>query len=499
MLEAVPLIAVTLLLIGVFAYLLASIQLVEIRRDWNDRRCEPLVMMIAHMVPVKPDPNFASDNFTFCMRGLMKASLSIFTGPMLAVFGQQMEATGPISDSMNTLRASAGSLMGPLNEIIGALWKKSMIGLYQAVRIFGRIHDAMGRVFGIVIATLFAGMASFQGIQNTIGFVIQVCIAILVILVALVIILWFVMWPVIPVVLTAIGVISSTLYATNVSGMAGSFCVAPDTEVQTADGWKPVNELKPGDALHTGRVEGVLRVLTGPETRCVRLNGVVLSVSHLVWYEGKWRSAGECAGAVPTETPAELFCLNTTDRTWRCRGSAASGSTEAATLLLRDWEELPVSDSCKIDNEWDTMIYRLLNPKTTRIHLPQGGRGLLGPDTVLVEETHGTISIREVHLGDRIQVSPGVWARVLGIYHDTSDHQPLAGPNASTWVWIPEKSIWEHITEVYPQVNDGWQLVTDTGMFAIWSTEGRQLVRDFTEVGADRIHETYDYTAKLLS
>jgi hypothetical protein len=108
--------------------------------------------------------------------------------------------------------------------------------------------------------------------------VIQVCIAILVVLVALVIILWFVMWPVIPVVLTAIGVISTTIYGANVSGMAGSFCVAPDTEVQTVDGWKPVRELVPGHTLKTGRVEGVLHVVTGPETRCVRLNGVVLSV-----------------------------------------------------------------------------------------------------------------------------------------------------------------------------------------------------------------------------
>lgn len=494
MLEAVPLIAVTLLLIGCFAYLLASVQLAEIRRDWNDRRCEPLVMMIAHMIPTKPDPNFASDNFMFCMRGLMKASLSVFTGPMLAVFGEQVEATGPIANSMNTLRASAASLFGPLNTIIGALWKKSMTAMYQGIRIFGRIHDAMERVFGIVIATLFAGMASFQGIQNTIGFIIQVCIAILVILVALVIILWFVMWPVIPVVLTAIGVISTTVYGANVSGMAGSFCVAPDTEVKTADGWKKVNELKPGDPLHSGRVEGVLRVVTGPETQCVRLNGVVLSVSHLVWYENAWRPAGECAGATPTDTPAELFCLNTTDRTWMCRGLDAS-----AQLLLRDWEELPVSDSSKIDHDWDTMIYKLLNPKTTRVHLPQGGRGLLGPDTVLYEETHGTIQIRDVHLGDRIQVSPGVWTRVLGVYHDTSESQPLAGPNASTWIWISEKSSWEHISEVYSQVNDGWQLITDSGMFAIWSSEGRYLVRDFTEIGADRIHETYDYTAKLLS
>jgi len=495
MLEAVPLLAVTLLLVGSFAYLFASIQLAEIRRDWNDRRCEPLVMMIAHMVPKKPDPDFASDNFTFCIRELVNASMSIVTGPMLGVLDKQVEATTPIANSLNTLRSMAASLFAPLNAIIGTLWKKVMIGVYQAVRIFGRIHDAMDRVFAIAVATLFAGMSSFQAIQNSIGFVIQVCITILTILVALVVFLWFILFPVIPVILTTIGVISATLYGANVSGMSGSFCVAPGTEVQTAEGWKAVDTLVPGETLKTGKVEGVLRVLTTPSTRCVSLNGVILSVSHLVWWEGKWRPAGECESAVPVESPSELYCLNTTNRVWTCRGANARN----IGLLLRDWEELPLSESSKMDHDWDVMIYKLLNPKTNRVHLPQGGRGLLGRNTIVVEETRGTISITEVRLGDRIRSSPTTWTRVVGLYHDTSELQPLSGPNLHTWVWFAEKKLWEHVPFVYSAIKDGWHLITEEGVFEVWSSNGHGLVRDFTEVGADRIHETYDYTAALLS
>jgi hypothetical protein len=67
------------------------------------------------------------------------------------------------------------------------------------------------------------------------------------------------------------------------------------------------------------------------------------------------------------------------------------------------------------------------------------------------------------------------------------------------WVWIPSKGVWEHLGDVYPLVKDGWQLITEAGVFQVWSKAGEGLVRDFTEIGADRIHETYDYTAKLLS
>jgi hypothetical protein len=493
MLKAVPLLSVTLLLISVFAYFLASIQLADIRRNWDERRCDPLVIMIAHMIPTKPDPDFSSNNFNFCMSEMMKSSLALFTAPMMAVFGKQMDVASTASNSVNTLRGTATSYLGPLNTIISAVWKKSMVAMYQVMRIFGRMHDAIGRIYGIVLATLFAGMSSFRGFQNAIGFVIQVCIAIIVILVILAIIAWYIMWPVIPMILTTIGLISTTVYAANVTGMADSFCVAPGTEVQTVNGWKAVELLAPGERLKSGRIEGVLHVRTTPDTRCVRLNGVILSTSHLVWHEDAWRPAGECTGAVRVDAPAELYCLNTTNRIWVCRGNLTG-----ERLLLRDWEELPDASSSPV---WDAFIFTLLNPGIQRSAPLEGGRGLLGRDTVVLEESRGTVSISDVRLGDRIRMSPTEWTRVVGLYKDTAELQPASGPNAHVWSWIPELGQWDHTprTPAALYVKEGWHLVTESGVFEVWFKEGHACVRDFTEVGADRIHETYSYTAELLS
>lgn len=85
MLEALPLLATTFVFISIFLYIFTSIQLHDIRTNWNERRCELLVMLIAKSIP---DPNdssidaddFAADNFSFCIQNIIAASFASVMG-----------------------------------------------------------------------------------------------------------------------------------------------------------------------------------------------------------------------------------------------------------------------------------------------------------------------------------------------------------------------------------------------------------------------------------
>jgi hypothetical protein len=523
MLEALPLLAVTLVFIGIFAYSYATIQLEEIRADWDARRCDPLVMAMAHMVPDKNDPSidpsdFSSDNFSFCIGRIIDSSISIFLQPVMALFAQQMEATKPINNSMNYLRTMASSLMAPLLAVFGKLWEKFGVILYQAGRIFFKLFSAMDRIFGIATASVFAGMSMYKAIQNSIGFVIQVIIAILAILCVLVVFLFFVMWPVIPIILTMIGILSTTVYAANVSGMRDSFCVGPNTLVKTSEGWKKVSDIECGDVLAGGgemagggEVEGVLKVKCGSGGECVSIRGVIISKTHLVLCEGEWIPAEKHYEALPlgvTTPPDFLYCLNTTTRTWEVK---CGEGEEAEPFTIRDWEELP-EDHEEIDFAWETLIYRLLNGKDADVKpLRQAaGRGLFGKRTYVWKDMVGTnVPIDQVRIGDMIGDGKGL-TRVIGIYKDTSSDIPQSGPNESVWYYMPIKKQWNHPavprkTKEFSQ-REGYQLVTESGTFMVGyqlqpnsMKHGRMLVRDFTEVGAARIHETYPFTQSVLN
>jgi hypothetical protein len=97
--------------------------------------------------------------------------------------------------------------------------------------------------------------------------------------------------------------------------------------------------------------------------------------------------------------------------------------------------------------------------------------------------------------------------RVIGIYKDTSSDTPCSGPNESVWYYMPIKKQWNHpAVSRKAREGEGYQLVTESGTFMVGYPlqpnsvkHGRMLVRDFTEVGAARIHETYPFTQSVLN
>jgi hypothetical protein len=511
MLEAVPLLAVTTAFIGIFAYSFAQLQLEDIRKNWNERRCEPLVIASAHLVPTKEsgeDPSdFAIDNFQFCISKFIDSAIAIFMAPTMKLFSQQITATGPIQESILRLRGVVASLMKPITGMFQALWNKFQVLIFAALRSVIKFLSIFDRIFGVAAASVFMGMSMIKGIQNAIGFVIQVVIAILSILVILAIFLWFIMWPVVPIILTMIGILSATVYSANVSGMAGSFCVAPWTLVATKEGWQRVDELKAGQQLRSGGcVEGILKT-TGKNGLCVEYKGVILSASHLVFdpIQERWLPALELKGARPLiRSPDVLYCLNTSQRVWCVKGSADT----TAEVLLRDWEELPID--MNLDLAWETLVYEMLNPLEAIKNIPltptqqSPGRGLLGKDTYVWEKSKGAIKISEVEIGDFVKGESGRFTEVLGVYVDTSDFVGSAGANSSAWVFNPKSKQWEHPKKTFEvESNVGYHFITKSGVFLIWysdqSAKVGQLVRDFTEVGWDRIDQTYAFTLSALN
>jgi hypothetical protein len=119
------------------------------------------------------------------------------------------------------------------------------------------------------------------------------------------------------------------------------------------------------------------------------------------------------------------------------------------------------------------------------------GRGLLSPNTKVYDKQRGTVSISNIDIGDFVKDAYNTYTEVLGIYTDGSEKVPRSGPNSSAWIWNSELELWDHPEEPQYETDGlGCHLITKSGIFMI---EGEKFVRDFTEIGADRIHETYSF------
>jgi hypothetical protein len=485
MLEAAPLLAVTCGLIGIFMYYVLTLEIEDIRRNWDTRRCEPSSILFAQKIPLDPSVDkdlFAEDNFYFCLEKIIDSTLKRTLQPIFNIFTKQVDSIGPLQNAINALKSSASGYVNPLNALFNTMNSKFNTLAYESARISLRIKFAMQRINASIVASLFAGISMYQGIQNSIQYVIRVCLIILGILIALVFFLWFVMFPFIPTILAVISAISIVLGTAAVGGMASAFCVAPDTLVAMSDDrWVPVSEIKPGDILRGGSmVEGVLQT-SALGAKCVSIDDVSISACHLVQYAGKWIPAEDHPAALPiSQSFDSLYCLNTSNRTWIVKSSRGD-------LVLRDWEELP--DSSVYDSIWESYIHTYLNSTSTPISDSESypGRGLLHPDSLVFHKEKGYVSISTLSIGDYVKDSNNNFTKVIGVYTD------ISGPSQA--VWVLHNSIWKHPSYIQPPSSIGYHLITESGTF-FTSTYG--LVRDFTEIGWNNIQDTYPLTSSIL-
>lgn len=193
-LKSLPLILTTIVFLGVFASTVISLQLEDIRGNWDKRRCETMVISMAHLVPDGKDPNvdptkFATDNFFFCMNKLVDKSMTLSLDPAMGVFNTQLDLTYPIAASMNYLRSNAKSLLDPLNKMVQSLWDSAKVIAIKISITFYLIASAFHRAQSLVLSTVFTGVAVFKGVLNLLALVRRIVAEMMAMLMVLIIIL----------------------------------------------------------------------------------------------------------------------------------------------------------------------------------------------------------------------------------------------------------------------------------------------------------------------
>jgi hypothetical protein len=502
MLDGIPLLAVTILLIGIFIHIFTRLQLKTIRENWATMRCDPLVVIIGHLVPDGKDPNvdptqFSIDNFNFCLTRLMDTSLEQSMNPAMNLLNTQTDAAAPIGESLNYLRSNATSLINPLTSMFQNFWNRIKAFVYQGVRGYRQLFSSFDRIFGVVVSSVFAGISMYKAIENLLNLVILVIIIIMTILVAMMVFAYFLLYPVMPIIMTTLRFLAQSVFRSAFTSLTDSFCVFPGTLVATPTGWRSVEDLIPGDKLGEGFVEGILKT-SGKGAKCVSIGSVRLSESHLVYdiFDSKWKAAKDhtLASRISYE-PDYLYCLNTSTRKWIVKGDPS----DEAVLTLRDWEEL--EDDSHIDSDWERLISSMLNANSSVSYFPRiskPGRGLISSNTHVYKKEIGYLRICNIKVGDFVKDGYDHFTEVLGVYIDSSEVVPRSGPNSAAWVWNSDLGLWDHPEEVLSPSYEynflGCHLITRSGIFML---EDERFVRDFTEVGADRIHETYPFVKEF--
>lgn len=504
MVEFLPAVGVTLFLTGIFVYFLVNADIHDIKSNWKERRCDLSVMMMSGLM--KPDGDertgtqFAMDNLQFCMESIIDRVLKSAFAPFYAVAKQQANAQESMKTPLNNLRSILTNARGTLNSFLSSKFIQYNIITHLAMKGWQHLRFMMGRITSIAFSLTYLGLSLSATISNLTDWIINTTTIIMLVLAALSFLLFFIMWPFIPIIITSIVFLAQAGKAID----AGPFCVDPDIRVVLESGFtKRLGEIKLGDrlkAIDSSReniVTGILEV-DARDISLVSVNGVRMSGSHRVYYNGTWVLAKEHPNALClNENIERLICLNTTAHCVPCTPLIPLNRQEKI-VWAGDWEEVDTEEG---RTTWIDLVHSHLN--RGEVATGQGAYPtsipLMGLDVKVMEKERGCIPIRSVKIGDYVERGFGKYTKVCGIYDGT-----IVTENAQTTSeWISD-GVWRFLDKQW--VTDGTvkssisgrhrvqgrMLVTEGEEYTVILRDKIHLVRDFTEIGASHIHETYD-------
>jgi hypothetical protein len=514
---------------------ISKLEKTSIMNNWTKRRCELPVMAAASFFKPDNDPRssgeFAGDNFDFCMKTYVDKFTAFFMKPLHAVFSKQVNLASSGVEGVNTLREITSTLYNTLLSFLDPYFRKFMAGIYQISRVVQYFHMAVKKVNAIMVAMLYSGLTMFRGMINTIQFIIKVVLIICGIMLAIIIILIFVLFPFIPLIIAVLGAIVATVLtltmvvAGEIGGLAntansdkGGFCFAENTTVRVQrDGQPiqvPVQDIKVGDRLahDCGKVTAII-IMSGESVPLFTINNVAVSGSHLVLgTDNVWKSVAKDERASPIATTSSLlYCFNTTSH---CIPIASTINNTETITMFRDWEEIE-DDDYKGQWLWNYSILKTLNSGKNyakwKDGLKPGATLPLMSANTLIKTTQGFVPVSSLQINKmRIATRNGKEDQVLGVICSEVDnvsndyqknankwHTELYELNDTDGVWIKGQSTLKFGGNMKTK---GYTIITESGEFVIWdeTAQKEKVVRDFTDIGYTRIHETYPFVASRL-
>lgn len=465
----------------------------EVVADWNERRCDLDILMTAFRYKPPDDPRtesqFASDNFTYCVTSKTSAYLQTIFGLLFELLRKQFDAGDVMTQVFKVLRIQLQSIYRPFAELMAKFFNKfKQIGSRASI-IFQQIFMAMKKASGAATASIFVALSVQATILNTIDFIIRVIVIVMYILMALVFIFFLPILPLLVIVILTVAGIEKAMPGST-GPMGAVFCFHKVTNIIMKTGDEQhISTLKPGDLLKDDIL--VHAIIEVPGEVLYDLDGVLVSGYHCLYNEDEVMYVKDHPRAKMTDKKEETLWTLITDK----REIPVMGSS--GPLRFLDWDEIP--DSREAEEAWEDVAAEMLNGKEFKSKSVPQSPPCLDPCLKVWVYQGGWRALSRVKVGDWIH-GRDKWTRVTGICRRIVHTAIGSEENRMTdGNWILSGK-WEHPSDKPVNVTwEGIQLITDSDCFRIQMEDGKEyVVRDFTEVGSNKILESHARVESLL-
>jgi hypothetical protein len=349
-------IIITFAVVVLCAYFYAKTNIQPIINDWPNQRCKPYYLPLAGFI-TKPENMSATDytleNFNYCTQNILSSITGVMVQPLTFAANTINNLLSDVSQDINSGRAMFNKVRTFFQTITEEIMGRLMNIMIPLQKIIISFRDMIGKIQGTMTAGLFTMLGSYYTLQSLMGAIAQFLIIILIAMAALIVVFWILpfTWGA-AISMTAVFVAISIPLAIMLTFMMDVLQVQPDLSIPTLkcfdkntkllmkDGkYKKISDICIGDDLYyDGLVTAKMKVDTNGSIM-YRLNDIIVSNTHLVYYKSKWLRVEQHPDSVKIDVYTEpyLYCLNTTLKTMYINNT-----------LFSDWDEAVGNNFIKI-------------------------------------------------------------------------------------------------------------------------------------------------------
>lgn len=491
---------------------------VNIRENWEEKRCDPYVLPISSFFKPFEDQRtpsqFARDNWSFCKKQYIQRALNVAA-----------EAPKRIAAVAEGSVGAIGSIVGVVADVFYDIWKicyqtysafmDRMKGVATLFRNFMlNLYTIVERLNAAILSIIFALISYIILIIDSIQLTLIVTVIVIGIILLLQILLFFLFLPISSLILTITAIIA-TVVVTAVTTIAAALisemfdpgaCFVTGTPVMLhTGGTRPIERIRVGDLLSDGgRVTAFHEFWS--DDPVYDIHGIGVTGDHLIYDCGALIPVSEHRNAEKRPVSwwkrmqggERLWCLTTSTRRIPCNVAAT----------FADWEEIPDEDEESLVTWYETVWRKLNNrpglpeaPPPSAAHLDSEA-GLTATTLIACRDWANRIVYRpisDIRIGDHVCSSETETTVVVGLVElegnmetDTIMLPGLKG-RVSAGTWIFNKPVWEPASTTFPSTDEHpvrwYHLYTKLGSFML---EGGWRIRDASDVGLGGLKELVD-------
>ena len=403
-------IIVCLIVFVIVSYYHVQNNIQPILDDWANQRCNPAVIPFAGMINAPSGESviqFTGENFEQCTQNVLGEIAQYAFMPIYYLLNSITSMFNELTEAMDAMRSMFNNMRNSISDQGNDLFSRSLNITLPILHIFRKLGSIFGKIQGTLVSSIYTLYAGFITTESLFLFIYEATISILYIILSFILVCFGIGWlfpPVLSSGLAAAAFMSILLIPTVVmiaimqdifsaSGLKSppavpSYCFAGNTMLKMANGkQKKIKDVIVGDKLaESGNVTAVMQS-SSHGSHIFNLNGVLVTSTHKVYYDGKWICA--------SDHPKSRYVDDFQDTLVYCIGTS-SKMIKVKNMVFSDWDEVDDVDI----NELRQCPKLGLPPSFNRENLHEYLDSGLHPETIVYLDDGRGVPISDIEVND---------------------------------------------------------------------------------------------------